>query len=251
MSTLQQLFDRAFPVKCVTENCDGKCSNSVNAYCSNYNPYSSTDLNLYWFHERNPSRNPYLLEDNDVITLKCPYNISCECHVYTIRWIVFKKNNGCPYCRETKICEHNSAWNVVPNIQEFWDFERNKHVNPRQIGPFSWKKVWFRCPVEECHSWQKTMKEFSEDSRCVFCIGRKRCLHNPHPTYPYIPKKSYISKAPFAISAWYQLPQFMATWDFELNVGIDPETVRITDKKKYWFCFDGKKVKLTPYQFRR
>jgi len=237
MVTIEELFDSTFPVKCTVKYCAGNCANSVNGSCSNCNPYTSTKLHLFWSMERNPDVNPYLpIPATRMLTLVCPNNST---HIFTISWEHFQIRDRCPYCSSIKIYTSKSVWDCVPNIREYWDFEKND-IHPGKIRPGSKKEVYFRCKVREDHVWKIQMRAFSRNMTCPFCAKRRN-----------IPKKSYKAIIPAKFAAWHQKKGFMLGWDFEKNKDINPETIRCSDVKKYWFRINGLSVKLSAYEFKK
>lgn len=244
MTTMEELFDSTFPVKCTIRYCDGNCVNSINGSCSNYNPYTSTKLHLFWSMERNPDVNPYLpIPSTQMLILVCPNNST---HTFSISWEHFQLRDRCPYCSyiqvRTKVYIRKSVkslLDIVPNIREYWDFDKND-ISLEKIRPGSKKEVYFRCKVREDHVWKMQMWKFCQNTTCPFC-ARQRIV-------PKMPCKPTIS---IKGSAWHQKKGFMLGWDFEKNKGINPETIRCSDVKKYWFRINGLSVKLSAYDFKK
>lgn len=230
MERFQQLLDETFPVKCYKANCDGRCYCSVKLkgmhypVCSSHNVLTrcrskdgNHDFHLYWSFTLNPDVNPLLLAINSKkkYWFECPHN-PCGCHVWYVRLNNFNLGTRCPFCSipVKKICEHNSAWNNVPDIQEYWDWERNT-VDPKTIASGTSEKFFFTCIHDPCgcHTWRCELSSFNAGTRCPYCVSQKICDHN---------------------SAWNNVPDIQEYWDQERNT-VDPKTIAPNSEKECWF----------------
>ena len=52
---------------------------------------------------------------------------------------------GCPYCSNHKICEDNNLRAKAPEIADMWHPTKNQKLNPENVVPGSFAKVWWQC----------------------------------------------------------------------------------------------------------
>lgn len=170
---------------------DGKLKKTKSRVCSSHNilviqdKESSTmrwnyDLIAYWNWEENSHIiNPLLLAPSSIrfYVFSCPY-ADCDCHVFDSIMYNFTAGTRCPFCVGKKICAHNNAAVRLPEVLEWWDYEKNS-VTPYDIPARTNKKYWFRCPRVncECHTFHTTMNNFNCGLRCQFCARQKVCMH--------------------------------------------------------------------------
>ncbi len=77
-----------------------------------------------------------------------------------------KHKNGCPYLTGHRVWPgYNDIFSTVPYLQEEWDYEKNKGLNPCSVTAYSHKKAWWKC--DKCgKSW-----------RAVICSRTMGCGH--------------------------------------------------------------------------
>ena len=54
-----------------------------------------------------------------------------------------------------------------PNLLKYWDFSKNKNVNPCNITSGSREKVWWKC--EKGHSWFERIALMTNLKRVKYC----------------------------------------------------------------------------------
>ena len=62
---------------------------------------------------------------------------------------------------------------LSPELSSEWDFQKNNPLTPSDFTPGSNKKAWWKCKVNEHHSWASTIKNRIAGNGCPFC-GKKR-----------------------------------------------------------------------------
>ncbi len=79
-------------------------------------------------------------------------------------------NTGCPYCSNHKVLKgFNDLPTVKPELISEWS-ERNGDLKPDDFGPFSRKKVWWKC--KNGHEWQATINSRSSGNGCRKCSNK-------------------------------------------------------------------------------
>lgn len=127
--------------------------------------------------------------------------------------------HGCPYCTG-KLVESgtNDLATLFPELASEWA-EENGLLKPTDIGPYSHKKVWWRCG--NGHVWQAVVySRVWEQCGCPYCANRK------------------------VLSGFNDLktryPDIADQWHQELNGELTPETVLAgSNRKAWWICPQG------------
>jgi len=167
-----------------------------------------------WDHERNE------IEPTDV-TYGSERRVWWRCSVQDCghRWqaIVGSRTSGsgCPKCR-WRPGPGQSLADKHPEIAVQWDDERNP-MTPQDVGPWSEKEVWWRCPVAGCGlRWQTTVGNRTIGSGCP------RCRRKPASGQSLADKR----------------PEIAAQWDDERNPMTPGDVMPGTSKKVWWRCSD-------------
>ena len=185
---------------------------------SGYNDLSTShpDLLNEWDYEKN-TVNPTEISFGyrKKIWWKCDKGHNWEGYIYNRL-----KGHGCPFCSNHKIEKgYNDFATFHPELLKEWDYDKNV-ISPENIGRYSGKKVWWKCPV--CgYSWQTALvKRTKYNYGCPVCKGH-------------------------AILAGYNdlatlRPDILKYWDYEKNGDLLPTMVGLGSPKKAWFkCEDG------------
>jgi hypothetical protein len=75
--------------------------------------------------------------------------------------------SGCPYCGGQKPCEENCLFTLKPSLSREWHPRSNFNLTPKDVTPFSNKKVWWRC--KKGHSWRAVIYSRSRGTGCPLC----------------------------------------------------------------------------------
>lgn len=124
----------------------------------------------------------------------------------------------CPICYGTATLEgYNDFFTTHPAMKLFWDYERNKNIEPTTLRVGSTKRVWWKC--EKGHSWKKTVASQIETIKCPIC--------NYRVLVPYVNDLSVSD------------PEIASEWDYEKNLELTPhDVIRRSTKKVWWKCKD-------------
>ncbi len=79
-----------------------------------------------------------------------------------------RKGQGCPYCSGRKVLTgFNDLITKCPELEKYWDYERNTQVNPQQVSLHSHKSVFWKCTNGHC--WESRIDQMSRKKKCPFC----------------------------------------------------------------------------------
>ena len=85
-----------------------------------------------------------------------------------------KNGSGCPICSGKKVVNSNCLATLNPELAELWHPTKNGNLTANDISLSSNKKLWWKCPKESDHEWQKAPNGFtSNDSYCPMCSGHE------------------------------------------------------------------------------
>lgn len=83
--------------------------------------------------------------------------------------------SACPFCAGTKVSKKTSLAARFPQVASEWHATRNGEITPKDVMPFSNKKVWWHCRKNKKHVWQAIVADRTrKDSGCPQCAGRTK-----------------------------------------------------------------------------
>lgn len=108
----------------------------------------------------------------------------------------------------------NSFAAVFPEIAKQWHPIKNGRLNPNMFSSHSDHKAWWHCEV--CgQDWKTAIHNRASGKGCPFCAHEK----------PIPGKNDLVTLR----------PDLMEEWDFEKNIGIDPNKLMPSSNKKVWW----------------
>lgn len=199
-------------------------------YCCNhvkiagFNDFESQfpDLVKEWDFEKNkklPSQ--YAAGSDSKVWWKCEKGHSWKAQINSR-----VKGNDCPYCGNKKVLiGFNDLFSVKPELQEDWDFEKNKGLSPYEVTTGTTKKAWWIC--KDCgFSWEASIYTRANGYGCPEC-GRKKSSVSR--------LKTMAIKNPL----FEQYPELLKEWDFEKN-NIDILLLPASSNRyAWWKCEKG------------
>ncbi len=168
-----------------------------------------------WDSEKNGELSPFLFSpgSSHKAWWKCDKGHNWQAQITTR-----VSGRGCPYCAKKLASKENNLEVLFPAIAKEWNYEKNKGLYPRQMTPFTPKKVWWRC--ERNHEWLMSVSHRTKDNcNCPFCSGRRASADN---------------------NLEIRFPAICNEWDYEKNGDVLPQTV--TQGSEYiawWKCPKG------------
>ncbi|MDY5058894.1 MAG: zinc-ribbon domain-containing protein [Bacilli bacterium] len=114
--------------------------------------------------------------------------------------------------------KENSIANYCPNIDEYWDKEKNGIIKPEQISHASEKIIYLKC--SKGHEWETLAKNFVLRPYCPYCDGRK------------------------VLTGYNDLatthPEIANEWNKEKNGDLKPTDVKSgSNREVWWKCEKG------------
>jgi len=79
---------------------------------------------------------------------------------------------GCPFCKGKIVCEDNCLAHNNPKLARQWHPTKNGKLSPRDVMPYSSKKVWWKC--ESGHEWQAVIANRNNGTGCKQCRKKKK-----------------------------------------------------------------------------
>ena len=130
-----------------------------------------------------------------------------------------RQGSGCPFCANSKVCQHNSLPTKAPHLVPEWSEENERSPHYFTIG--SGRKALWRCKCG-CE-WEATISlRTGLGSGCPDCAADKRRRNwKRHPTLT---------------ESQHEMLQL---WDWDMNeqAGLDPSKLRCGSRRKvHWLC---------------
>jgi hypothetical protein len=138
-------------------------------------------------------------------------------HEWQARVQARRAGSGCPECAHIIATDEYCLARVNPELTNQWHPTKNKGLTPKDLTPYSCKKVWWVC--EKGHEWQCVVSYRSRGGGCPYCYGRyateENCLQNSNPI-------------------------LALQWHPDRNGGLTPKDVTpYSHKKVWWRCEKG------------
>ena len=140
---------------------------------------------------------------------------------------------GCPVCanesrRRLKtintVMTKGSIERLFPGLMSEWDYSKNE-VLPSDVSAGSSRKVWWICP--KCNKEYKS-SIYSRTKNKTGCPACGKLLASSNRLKSLAKKRETLTDAN---------PVLLREWDYEKNIGINPEEVTIhSSKKVWWIC---------------
>ena len=87
-----------------------------------------------------------------------------------------KLGNNCPFCSNRRVYEKNCLQTINPKLAKQWHPVKNGDLTPKEVPPYSNKKVWWQC--SKGHEWQAAISNRSRGRGCPYCSGMSVCRDN-------------------------------------------------------------------------
>lgn len=101
-----------------------------------------------------------------------------------------RRNSGCPICSNHRIVKgYNDISTIAPRLAQEWNYEKNENIDIFSIGPYSNKKVWWRC--KNGHEWCVAPNHRMRGTGCPKCLSKKQ-ISLPEKTIVYYLKQIFV-----------------------------------------------------------
>jgi hypothetical protein len=176
-----------------------------------YNP----DASKLWIDSLNEGLTP----DNVAKRSRKTIYMRCENdpeHIFQKKICDIPKKNpfGCPDCREKKkipIQGVNDIFSISSDLEEMWDWEKNKEINPYHLLKTSETNIHLKC--NKGHEFTRSVRNSVRNFNCPVCKQERNSISN----YPHMVKQ----------------------WDFLKNEEIDINIVSSHSKNDAWWKCKG------------
>lgn len=168
--------------------CNGKCETgrliSRVWICSHNNlEINRPNLMLEWHPDNKIPMSHYTVNSNKKVKWLCSNNTDCDCHEWETAISGRTRSdtpNGCPFCVNKQLCEHNNLATKSPHLAIEWHPD-----NPPMSAypPVSGKVVKWICSKNMCgcHIWSDSINHRVNEKNpigCPFCVNQQLCDHN-------------------------------------------------------------------------
>lgn len=124
------------------------------------------------------------------------------------------RGRKCPYCSNRLLLKgYNDLLTTHPELNKEWDYSKN-HKKPDEVMHGSAEKVWWKCV--HGHSYKIEIRE-KRSGYCPICEG------------------NIIQEGVNDLASLF--PNLIKEWDYEKNIGINPNKLSpFSNKKVWWKC---------------
>jgi len=197
--------------------------------------FKSPEIANEWNYKRNNNLKPEDLPNGSGTKVWWICHNGHEWKTAIVNRTKFQKNK-CPKCfndNRSKILnlsmikKYGSLKEVNPDFLIEWDYEKNKHLTPKDISYNSNKKVWWVCNVG--HSYLQSPNQKNIKVNCPICVKKIRA------------ENTRLGRIKNHGSLKSRDPEISKYWDYSINTD-SPEKYSIGSKKIVsWICSCGHK----------
>ena len=138
--------------------------------------HNSKRLLKFWDYKKNMNLNPFEVSNSSALKVWwcCEKNHSYQMNIY------HKSSGiGCPVCSGRKVSESHSLFHNHSKTMDYWDYEKNKGIDPKLIIQGSSRIVFWRCSEAEDHKWKQRIKHVVKNkAKCPYCNNHKTTSSN-------------------------------------------------------------------------
>ena len=176
-----------------------------------------------WDYEKNGELKPtqFTPRSHEKVWWKCKKcGDSWQTQIY-----VRIKGHGCPYCTNHKASSYNNLMLAAPQLAAEWNYEKNGSLTPRDVAPYSSKKVWWRC--SKGHEWIAPVENRFSGRGCRICSCELKSSF-PEQAVKYYLAKAFNTLNRFRIEKW-ELDIYLP--DFRIGIEYDGLAWHLTNEK--------------------
>ena len=118
-----------------------------------------------------------------------------------------------------RLSDNYNLQELCPDLAKEWHPTKNDTLTPKDVTPYSNKKVWWLCSKNKSHKWQAAIYNRNSGKGCPCCSGQKACIDNCLKTIN---------------------PKLAKEWHPSKNGTLTPRDVTPNSNKKvWWLCSKG------------
>lgn len=123
----------------------------------------------YWHPTKNGKVTPYDVGagSSKKVWWKCPNGDDHEWKESVGKQSKLRK--GCPICIGRKLVSSNSFAVENPELAKQWHPTKNRKLTPKDVRPYSNKRIWWKCPKGDDHVWIASVNGRSTGTGCPKC----------------------------------------------------------------------------------
>lgn len=160
--------------------------------------------------------------------------LKCDNIWYAAPMSILKTSIGCPSCANKAISQKLTVKKIettgkfidlYPDLARKIDYDKTTNVHIENLSAHSGKYVWWKC--ETCgHSWEgKIANMVKNKGNCPKCYHKN--MTNNVITYRLNRDGSFAD----------HYPELLEEWDYDQNIGLDPNNIlEKSNKKVWWTC---------------
>ena len=93
----------------------------------------------------------------------------------------------CPYCNHERVSAHYNLEAVCSEVAKQWNYNKNGSLTPRNVAPYSQKKVFWQCPFNPAHVWADRISNRTILLRdCPICSKHFHISYTARAIYYYL-----------------------------------------------------------------
>jgi hypothetical protein len=92
-------------------------------------------------------------------------------------------DTGCPFCAKQRVSRERSLAAISSDAARFWDRPHNGGEGASKVSATLQRFAWWRCPQNQEHRFQATVRAFARNPRCPYCAGRRASLEHSLATH--------------------------------------------------------------------
>jgi hypothetical protein len=97
---------------------------------------------------------------------RCPKGHQWQASIY-----LRVKGSGCPHCNGRRVTQSYNLQKLKAWLSKQWHPTKNGNLTPRDVTPYSNKKVWWKC--KKGHEYEMMIGQRSRGRGCPSCFERK------------------------------------------------------------------------------
>lgn len=141
-----------------------------------------------------------------------------------------KKGGLCPYCNHERVSAHYNLEEVCSDVAKQWNYTKNGALTPRNVSPYSQKKVFWQCSFNPAHVWADRIS-----NRTILLRGCPICSKHFHISYSARAIYYYLHQSGICCSC--EMPVGRYKIDIEISPKAQEASPIALEVDGYWHRF--------------